>query len=759
MIYYAPESRHRIRGDAPLEQAKSRQQVENDPRWLEHLIVISREITTTTELEKLYRKVVDVARDILALDFSSLMLLSMDGDRLIMTDAFGFPESMLGTFVLLDGEGLATLVARKGQPATVRDFRRETRFQVPPVVAARDILSAVSVPMMLEGKVFGVLIGHTLAKRSFTHEEIALYQIIGNQAAVAIQNSMHIRALKESEAKFRTLFNSASDAVYIIDFEGAFLEVNQAACEDLGSSREELLAMKPSEVISCQAPGCHERLRAVRETGHLVFEALHVRRDGTSYPVEVSSRLVEFSGKQAMLAMARNITERKQAEYEIQQLAYYDTLTGLPNRALFRDRLNQALAQASRDSRQVGVLFLDLDRFKEVNDTLGHSTGDELLKAVAGRLENCMRRSDTVSRLGGDEFVLSLSSMTLDEDIATIAQKIQNALAEPLLIDGQELFSTCSIGIAIYPTDGEDVDTLLKNADIAMYQAKEQGRNNYQFFSRETNVKAVERLLLETSMRHALERNEFFLYYQPQVNLITGRIIGMEALLRWRHPDLGLLSPAKFIPLAEESGLIIPIGEWVLRAACARTKAWQDAGGLPLRVAVNLSGYQFRQSNLVEMVEEVLGETGLDPRCLELELTESAIMDSPERAAMTLRRLKELGLSLAIDDFGTGYSSLSHLKQFPLDRLKIAQFFVRDITTNPDDAAIAEAIIAMAHSLKLQVIAEGVEQRDQMDFLLSRGCEEMQGFCFSRPVSEETFTEMLSAGICCGTVCFTAGEI
>jgi len=260
-------------------------------------------------------------------------------------------------------------------------------------------------------------------------------------------------------------------------------------------------------------------------------------------------------------------------------------------------------------------------------------------------------------------------------------------------------------------------------------------------------------------MRHALERNEFFLYYQPQVNLITGRIIGMEALLRWRHPDLGLLSPAKFIPLAEESGLIIPIGEWVLRAACARTKAWQDAGGLPLRVAVNLSGYQFRQSNLVEMVEEVLGETGLDPRCLELELTESAIMDSPERAAMTLRRLKELGLSLAIDDFGTGYSSLSHLKQFPLDRLKIAQFFVRDITTNPDDAAIAEAIIAMAHSLKLQVIAEGVEQRDQMDFLLSRGCEEMQGFCFSRPVSEETFTEMLSAGICCGTVCFTAGEI
>ncbi|HEY6873867.1 MAG TPA: EAL domain-containing protein [Geobacteraceae bacterium] len=736
-----------------------RQAAEKDPLRLAHLTKISREITTTTDLKELYRKVVTTSRDLLALDFSSLMLLSPDASQLIMTDAIGFPDTMIGTFNLLEGEGLASLVARRGKPATVRDFRRETRFGVPQAVTERHILSAVSVPMMLEGKVFGILVGHTVDKRSFSREEIALYQVIGNQAAVAIQNSLHISALKESEAKFRTLFNSAGDAVYIIDFEGEFIEVNQSACEELGFSREEFLSMEPSDVISCQqALGCHERLQIVREAGQLVFEALHVRRDGTAYPVEMSSRLVEFAGKPAVLAVARDITERKRAQDEIQQLAYYDALTGLPNRLLFCDRLSQAQAQASRDGRQAVVLFLDLDRFKEVNDTLGHSAGDELLKAVAGRLLACVRRTDTVSRLGGDEFVLILSSVHRDEDIAAIAQKIQDELAEPLLLGGQEIFCTCSIGIAVYPVDGEDVDTLLKNADIAMYQAKEQGRNTYQFFSREMNVKAVERLVLETGMRHALEREEFFLFYQPQVNLATGRIFGMEALLRWRHPDLGFLSPAKFIPLAEESGLIMQIGERVLRAACARNKAWQDAGFPPLQVAVNLSGYQFRHGNLVEMVESVLGETGLDPRWLELELTESAIMESPERAAMTLHRLKERGISLAIDDFGTGYSSLSHLKQFPIGRLKIAQFFVRDVTTNPDDAAIAEAIIAMAHSLKLKVIAEGVEQRDQMDFLRAHRCDEMQGFFFSRPLSEEAFTAVLADGLSCGEVRFTAGE-
>ena len=442
-----------------------------------------------------------------------------------------------------------------------------------------------------------------------------------------------------------------------------------------------------------------------------------------------------------------DITARIRAESQIQKLINYDSLTGLPNRTLLHDRLHLATAQASRDKLVLGVLMLDLDRFKAINETLGHRAGDKLLKAVAKRLQACFRDSDTLARLGGDEFVAILTGVSHEDSITTVAKKILAVVSEPFYIDGAEIFSTCSIGIAVYPMDGDDSHTLLKHADLAMYQAKGLDRNNFQFFSREMNNIVLERMMLENSMRKGLERGEFFLVYQPQVDARTGSIFGMEALLRWQHPDLGLLLPDKFINLAEENGLIIPLGEWVLRCACRQNKAWQEEGLPPVCVAVNLSAKQFGQYHLDELVAATLLETGLDPEWLELELTESMLMKDIEQNATLLKKFKEMGISLAIDDFGTGYSSLSYLKNFPISRLKIDRSFVQDITTNPDDAAIARIIIDIARALNLNVIAEGVETRAQMQFLSFNNCVEMQGYLFSRPVRAEVFAELLRNGL------------
>lgn len=442
-----------------------------------------------------------------------------------------------------------------------------------------------------------------------------------------------------------------------------------------------------------------------------------------------------------------DITARIRAESEIQQLINYDTLTGLPNRSLLHDRLKLAIAHAVREQQLVGVLFLDLDRFKSINDALGHRVGDKLLKTVSKRLAACVRESDTLARLGGDEFVAILVGANSAEGITTVAKKILMLISEPIYIEDQEIYTSASIGIAVYPMDGDDSYTLLKHADLAMYQAKELDRNNFQYFSREMNIKVLERMMLENSMRKALEREEFFLVYQPQVDARTGRITGMEALLRWQHPDLGLLAPDKFIYLAEETGFIIPIGEWVLQTACRQNKAWQQQGLTAVRVAVNLSAKQFGQHHLDEMIASTLMETGLDAEWLELEITESAIMKNAEQNATILVKLKDMGVSLAIDDFGTGYSSLSYLKHFPISRLKIDRSFVRDITSNPDDAAIAEIIIAMAQTLKLSVIAEGVETRAQMELLSFNNCTEMQGYLFSRPVPAAQFEKFLRDGL------------
>jgi diguanylate cyclase (GGDEF)-like protein len=474
-----------------------------------------------------------------------------------------------------------------------------------------------------------------------------------------------------------------------------------------------------------------------------------ISRNGSDIVVNCQGEIeYDESGCACLLsATTLDITARINAESEIQQLINYDSLTGLPNRTLLHDRLNLAIAQASRDKQLFGVLMLDLDRFKHINESLGHRAGDKLLKAVGKRLQAYLRDSDTLSRLGGDEYVAILLGVSHEDGIATVAKKILAGVSEPFYIDGTDIFSTCSIGIAVYPMDGEDSHTLLKHADLAMYQAKDVDRNNFQFFSREMNRLVMDRMMLENSMRKGLERDEFFLVYQPQVDARSGRIFGMEALVRWNHPDLGLLFPDRFITLAEESGLIIPLGELVLRSACQQNKAWQDQGLPPVRVAVNLSAKQLSQYHLDEVVAATLLDTGLSAEWLELELTESVIMKDAEQNITILNRFKEMGISLAIDDFGTGYSSLSYLKNFPIRRLKIDKSFVRDITTNPDDAAIARIIIDIAHSLNLCVIAEGVETRDQMQFLSFNNCVEMQGYLFSRPVPAIEFAELLRNGL------------
>lgn len=435
----------------------------------------------------------------------------------------------------------------------------------------------------------------------------------------------------------------------------------------------------------------------------------------------------------------------RQRTAELNHLAYHDVLTELPNRILFEDRLTQALVLAERNRQTLGVLFLSLDRFKKVHDTLGRATGDKLLQKVAERLRSSALKGETVARFEGDEFALLLTQMggTEGEDVVEVIFQINESLSLPFIIDDRELFITASIGISLYPDDGTDAAALLKNADAALYLAREQGGNNYQFYTADMNAKAMKRLTLENSLRRALERSEFKVYYQPMLDINTGRIVGMEALLRWHHPELGFVEPSEFIPLAEDTGMIIPIGEWSLRTACAQNKAWHDAGFAPLTLAVNLSARQFQQLNLTEVVVRILQETGLKPDDLELELTESSIMKNAESAVRTLGELKALGVKIAIDDFGTGYSSLGYLKHLPIDTLKIDRSFVCDATTDPDDAALVMTIIMLAHNLRLKVIAEGVETEEQRKFLHLLRCDKWQGYLFSRPVPADAFEELL----------------
>jgi diguanylate cyclase (GGDEF)-like protein/PAS domain S-box-containing protein len=546
----------------------------------------------------------------------------------------------------------------------------------------------------------------------------------------------------------RLLLKEAIDSlpigITITDTGGRVIYANPAEAQMHGLTVGEILSL---EAWRLAPPHLHRTLTLndLHAIGVWRRESVNIRSDGVEFPVQLSSIAVRGSDGTClgMVTTCEDISSRKEAEQRIQQLAYCDTLTGLANRLTLLDRLQQALAQARRDGNRVGLFFLDLDNFKDVNDTQGHHFGDLLLREVALRLGSCVRDCDTLARLGGDEFIVLMAGIGSLEGAAIAARRVLAVFDAPFVIEGRQVFSGASIGIALYPEDAGDAEGLLKCADAAMYQAKADGKQSCHFFSRELNERNLRRVTMENGLHYGLEREEFFLEYQPQWNVRTGRIVGVEALLRWQHADFGLLQPCEFIPLTEKTGTIVDIGEWVLRTACRQGKEWIDRGLTGLRVAVNISGQQLRAPDFPGMLERVLSETGLPPGSLELEFTEGILMNDVERTVDTLRALKERGVRLSIDDFGTGYSALSHLQRFPIDRIKIDRAFLRELATGSDKGTIVTAILALAKNLRIAVMAEGVETGEQLRFLTLHGCDELQGYFLARPMPADALAECI----------------
>ncbi|MEO8628289.1 MAG: EAL domain-containing protein [Betaproteobacteria bacterium] len=572
----------------------------------------------------------------------------------------------------------------------------------------------------------------------------------------AIERKSMEEALFEEKERAQVTLNSIGDAVICTNVSGNISFLNRVAEDVTGWTRQEAENRPTTEVFRiCDAatrepiPNPFERAVAKDHAVHLPPNSFLTRRDGLEIPIEDTvAPIHDRAGRPAgAVIVLRDVSAARAMALQLTHSAQHDVLTGLPNRMLLNDRISQAIALTPRHKKKVAVLFLDLDGFKHINDSLGHSTGDKLLQSIATGLVYSVRVSDTVSRQGGDEFVVLLSEVEHADDAATMAKRLLQAVAADHSIDQHDLHVSASIGVSVYPDDGLDAETLIKNADTAMYQAKANGHHTYQFFKPAMNVRAVERQTIEGSLRRALERQEFTLHYQPKISLITGVITGAEALLRWTHPIRGMVFPDQFIPVAEECGLIVPIGRWVLLEACKQAQAWMEAGLPPVTMAVNISAIEFRDENFVEGVCASLHDTGLDPTFLEIELTESVLMKRAESASSILEALRETGIQVAIDDFGTGYSSLSYLQKFPIDALKIDQSFVRQITSAPDQTTIVTAVISLGRSLKLRVVAEGVETQEDLSFLRSHQCDEAQGFYFSRAVPPREFAKMLATGI------------
>lgn len=540
------------------------------------------------------------------------------------------------------------------------------------------------------------------------------------------------KVLNRSEAFAHSIINYAVEGIITINIEGNIEYINPAVEKTFNYSTGELLGKN----IDILIPELYYKDENLQNTN---IELVGHGKDKSTMPIELTIIKFYVDNRCFFTIIFRDITERKNYEETIRYQALYDSLTGLPNRFLLRERISHEISHAKHTNMKLAVMYLDLDRFKLINDTLGHDVGDKLLQEVAKRYENSLNSTDTLARIGGDEFIILLPEVVREENVAKLANRLLEVTREPFIIGPHEFYISVSIGITIYPEDGETAETLMTNADVAMYRAKENGKNSFQIYTSALNEKALERLALENSLRRAIEYQEFTIYYQPKVNTLTEQVVGMEALIRWQHPNWGLVPPQKFIPLAEETGLIIPIGEWVLRTACAQTKALQNAGFPPLTVAVNLSPIQFELQDLSKIVSQILEETGLEPQYLELEITESIAMQNVEHTIKTINELKNMGIKFAIDDFGTGYSSLSQLTSFSVNKLKIDKSFVCQIDGDYDNSIIASTIMALGKSLKIDVVAEGVETQEQANFFKENTCNEMQGYFYGKPMSNEDF--------------------
>ena len=608
--------------------------------------------------------------------------------------------------------------------------------------------TAFAFPVIVNGKVAAFLEFCALEMRTPDADFLAAIATIGSQLARVIERKHALDETRTNEQKLDSILGELNEVVWSMDpRSGRILYLNAAVTRLARRPVKDFLAdnwLWRRMIHRQDRARVRGSLKKVLRDGSLTHDFRIVCADGEVRVVEnrvhvvrnAEGRLQRIDGTMA------DITERKHSQERIEYLAQYDIVTGLPNRRLFNDRLTLAMARDKRLDTMTALLLLDLDRFKQVNETLGHSAGDKVLQAVTARLRDGLREVDTIARLGGDEFVVILESVTERAHATRVAEKIVEAMAEPLILEGQEIFVTASIGVALCPADADSVEKLIESAELAMYQAKQEGRNTVQLYTPEKNQRRGASLGMESKLRRALERDELLLNFQPKVNIETGAITGAEALLRWRNPELGLVSPGDFIPLAEDLGLIVPIGEWVLQHACAQAGAWRSQGH-PVAVAVNLSARQFRQNNLVEIIKRTLADTGLAPEYLELEITESMIMHRPEQTIATLQQLDDIGVILSVDDFGTGYSSLSYLKRFPVHKLKVDQSFVRELHQNADDAAIVRAVIALAGSLNLKTIAEGVETEQQLSYLAGLGCDEYQGYHFSKPLPAAEFLSLL----------------
>jgi diguanylate cyclase (GGDEF)-like protein/PAS domain S-box-containing protein len=621
-----------------------------------------------------------------------------------------------------------------------------------PAALAAGFGSSVSFQLNSEKGVIGLFSLYAREPNFFDAAQRRLLTEMANDVSFALANLDHEELRRQGEERLRKLSRAveqSANAVLITDHDGVIEYVNPWFTKITGYTPEDVVGKNPRILKSAEThPETYRRLWDTLLSGKEWHGELHnTKKNGELYwCMEAISPLKNEAGVVThFVAITEDISARKRTEQTIRHLAFHDALTSLPNRRLFRDRLHQAVVAAEREHSGFALMLLDLDHFKKINDTLGHNAGDELLVIVAERLGGRLRKEDTLARMGGDEFALIATDIVQPKDAARVAEALQQALRAPLQLQGRELFLSTSVGITIYPNDADAVDNLVKNADIALYRAKDLGRDNFQFFTPAMNTAIMLRQDMENSMRCALERAEFVLLYQPQVNLASGRMHCVEALIRWRHPEQGLIAPADFVPLAEETGMIVAIGDWVLRTACAQARAWQLAG-MPMRVAVNLSPRQFKHGDLANQIENILRETGLDSQFLEIEMTEGMLLEDTAQTSATLDTLHRMGLQISIDDFGTGYSSLSYLKRLPLHILKIDQSFVRDIHTDPDDRSIVTAVIALAHSLHLSVVAEGVETAEQLAFLRALGCDTMQGYLFSPPVAPDEVLTMFRAG-------------